>query len=368
MFKKILKEYYPWFTHEFSQFLAFLNIYLKDKVLFLSNGFEGGKGTLVKSVLIKRGKRNRMFLHVSAMVILTLGVVASPFITDTNIFGQNSNLAFVQAAQGEGSITSSDVFNTQASLKPRDKIITYTVQNGDTISTVARKFGISTDTIKWQSNLTSETINVGDELQILPVSGVSHKVAAGDTVYTIAKKYGVDAQAIVDFPFNDFANPQTFSLVQGEVIIVPGGVPPAEAPKVVRQQYFATGPVSISAGGFAWPVHGLVTQGFSWYHTANDIAAPYGTPIAASSNGVVSEVFTSGYNGGYGTHVLILGDNGYTTLYAHMSGVNVSVGQRVAAGSTVVGWIGLTGRTTGPHVHFEIRAGGGFIDPQSVLR
>jgi len=301
------------------------------------------------------------------MTILTFGVVFSPFITDTNLFGQNKNLSFAQTTN-DTSITSVDVFNTQESQKPRDKIITYTVQNGDTLSTVAKKFGVSTDTIKWQNDLNSDTISVGDQLQILPVTGIAHKVARGETVYSIAKKYGIDAQNIVDFPFNDFANPQTFSLIEGEILIVPNGVPPQQAPTYVRQQYIATGPVNISAGGFTWPVHGIVTQEFSWYHQADDIAAPYGTPIVASSNGTVSEVFTSGYNGGYGTHVLIHGDNGYTTLYAHMSGVNVSLGQSVSAGKTVIGWIGLTGRTTGPHVHFEVRNGGNYYNPMSFLQ
>ncbi len=367
-FKSIFsRQSYVYLFHQFKGFVSFLNIYLKDKIIFISARFEGSKGSLVRNILIKRGRRNRIFLHISAMTVLTLGVIFSPFISDTNLFGQNKNLSFAQGAT-DSSITSVDVFNTQTSQKPRDKILTYTVQNGDTISTVAKKFGVSTDTIKWQNSLTSDTITAGDQLDVLPVTGVSHKVVRGETVYTIAKKYGIDAQSIVDFPFNDFANPQTFSLIEGEILIVPDGVPPQEAPRVIRTQYIATGPVSISAGGFTWPIHGLVTQGFSWYHQAADIAAPYGSPIVASSNGTVSEVFTSGYNGGYGTHVLIHGDNGYTTLYAHMSGVNVSVGQTVAAGKSVVGWIGLTGRTTGPHVHFEVRGGGSFYNPLSFLQ
>ena len=368
VFKSLFqKSSYVFLLDELKGFLSFLNIYLKDKLIFVSSRFEGSKGSLVRNVLIKRGRRNRIFLHVSAMTILTFGVVFSPFITDTNLFGQNKNLSFAQTTN-DTSITSVDVFNTQESQKPRDKIITYTVQNGDTLSTVAKKFGVSTDTIKWQNDLNSDTISVGDQLQILPVTGIAHKVARGETVYSIAKKYGIDAQNIVDFPFNDFANPQTFSLIEGEILIVPNGVPPQQAPTYVRQQYIATGPVNISAGGFTWPVHGIVTQEFSWYHQADDIAAPYGTPIVASSNGTVSEVFTSGYNGGYGTHVLIHGDNGYTTLYAHMSGVNVSLGQSVSAGKTVIGWIGLTGRTTGPHVHFEVRNGGNYYNPMSFLQ
>ncbi len=190
----------------------------------------------------------------------------------------------------------------------------------------------------------------------------------GDTVYTIAKRYSANAQGIVDFPFNDFANPQTFSLVEGQIVIVPEGVPPAEAPRVVRQQFVAKGPVTITGGGFTWPVRGTINQGYFWYHQGIDIGGAVGTPIVAAHSGRVSEVYTSGWNGGYGTHIFITGDNGYTTLYAHMSGVNVSVGTRVVAGSTTVGWIGMTGRTTGPHLHFEVRSSGGFANPLGVIQ
>ncbi len=370
MFKTILKPgTYVNLFKELTSFFKFLHIYLKDKVLIFSEGFEGGKGVLVHSVLIKRGKRNRMFLHISAMAVLTLGVVISPFISDVNLFGQNSNLSFAQSADNsESSITTEDVFNTQASEKPRASIINYTVQKGDTIGTVAKKFGISVDTIKWQNNLTSDTISVGDNLEILPVTGIAHKVAHGDTVYTIAKKYGANAQAIVDFPFNDFANPQTFSLVDGEILIVPDGVKPEEAPRYVRPQYIATGPVNVTATGFTWPIHGTINQEFSWYHKAVDLGAPIGTPIAAAQNGVVASAFSSGWNDGYGIHVIIAGDNGYQTLYAHMMALNVSAGDRVVAGKTIVGWVGLTGRTTGPHLHFEIRSGGNFYNPLSILQ
>ncbi|HVZ11879.1 MAG TPA: peptidoglycan DD-metalloendopeptidase family protein [Patescibacteria group bacterium] len=366
-FKKLFdRDFYISIFTQFKGFFSFLSIYLKDKIFFVSGHFEGSKGSLVRNVLIKRGKRNRIFLHVSAMAVLTVGVVVSPFISDTNIFGANKNLSFAQGG-GDASLTTPDVFNTQASEKPRDKVITYNVQNGDTISTIAKKFGISTDTIKWENDLTDDSITTGDTLRILPVTGVSHKVAAGDTIYTIAKKYKANAQAIVDFPFNDFANPQTFSLIEGEILIVPDGVPPAAAPVYVKQTYIATGPVTITGGGFTWPIHGTINQTFSWYHKAVDLGAPIGTPVAAATNGVVSQVFTSGWNDGYGIHVLIAGSNGYTTLYAHMMAVNVSVGQTVEAGKSIVGWVGLTGRTTGPHLHFEVRSGGNFYDPLSVL-
>lgn len=359
---------YHFLLSEFKGFLRFFNIYGKDKILIFTRSFEGIKSALVKSVLIKRGRRNRMFLHLSAMTLLTIGVIVSPFIQDVNLFGGNTGLSFARE-QNESLITTPDVFDTKLSEKPRDKIITYTVQNGDTLSGVAKKFGIDENTIKWLSNLRSDYIKVGDQLEILPVSGVAHKVVSGDTVYTIAKKYSANAQGIVDFPFNDFANPQTFSLVVGQILIVPDGVPPKEAPRIVRRQFFAAGPVEVGAQGFTWPIRGGISQGYAWYHRGIDITAPLGTPVAAAQSGRVSEVYTGGWNGGYGIHLIIAGDNGYSTLYSHMSGVNVSVGDRVEAGRTLIGWVGLTGRTTGSHLHLEIRGGSsGFMNPLAILQ
>lgn len=309
------------------------------------------------------------------MSVLGLAVVISPFISDTNPFSQEKDhLTFAQELGTEdNSLTPDDVFETRESKKPRSEVIKYTVQRGDTISTIAKKFQVSEDTVKWQNSLTSDTITVGDELEVLPVTGIAHKVASGDTVYTIAKKYSTNPQGIVDFPFNDFANPQTFSLVAGQILIVPEGVKPEEqaSPRYQQPRYIAKlpgGGTSVSGAGWAWPFRGSINQFFAWYHQAVDIGGPIGTPVVAAQSGTVAEVYNGGWHGGYGTHVIISGSNGYTTLYAHMSGTNVSPGQTVSAGSTVVGWVGMTGRTTGPHLHFEIRGGGGFQNPLSFLQ
>lgn len=367
--KKNILHFFLFLKEELPDYILFLNNYLKLKVLLLSGLFENHKNLIVKSVLVKRGKRNRMFLHLSAMSLLVVGVLISPIISEASPFSNSKNLlSYAQVQKTDESLISEDIFQTQESVKPRDKIVSYTVQKGDTISVIAKRFGISEDTIKWANNLTSDDITVGDTLDILPVTGIAHKVQSGDNVYSIAKKYDSNPQEIVDFPFNDFANPQTFSLVEGQILIVPNGVKPEEKPTYIRPTYIATGPVNVSGEGFTWPIRGIVSQFFSWYHTAIDIAAPYGSPIVAAQSGRVAEVYPSGWNWGYGTHVVIQGDNGYKTLYAHMSGVNVSVGQEVTAGSSVIGWIGMTGRTTGPHVHFEVRSAGGFANPMSFLK
>lgn len=356
--------------NEFKSFILFLSSYTKDKVMFFSNIFENKKNVMVKSILIKRGKRNRFFLHVAAMSVLAFGVLISPFITEKNPFTEDPDLlAFAQdLTSAEQSLAPQDVFQTQLSEKPRSEIISYTVQKGDTLSGIARKFNVSEDTLRWQNDVTGDTLSVGDTLEILPVTGVSHKVASGDTIYTIAKRYSSNPQAIVDFPFNDFADPQTFSLVVGQSIIVPEGVPPRAAPTyIARRTVIPAVPSAVGGSGFAWPVQGTLNQYYAWYHKAIDIGAPVGTPVMAAQSGTVSYVASGGWNYGYGTHVIITGDNGYQTLYAHLSGLNVSNGQRVSAGSSVVGWVGLTGRTTGAHLHFEVRSGAAFYNPLSFL-
>jgi murein DD-endopeptidase MepM/ murein hydrolase activator NlpD len=361
-------------THYLLPFFEFLFSYLKRKVILFSHHFEKNKNYLVKFFLMKRGRYNRPFLHLTTMGVLGIGVLIAPFIADTYpIFAQQNaaelNIASPQTQQSI--IVGENVFETDISEKPRSEIITYRVQGGDTISTIAKKFNIDTDTIRWANDLTSDSLTVGDELKILPVSGIAHKVVPGDTVYTIAKKYSTDAQKIVDFPFNDFANPETFTLVEGQMLIVPDGIKPSERPSSPRRQpvYVATGPVkSVSGGGYTWPLRGGISQYASWYHMALDITAPYGTPIVAAQNGTVTRVSVGTYDTGYGNNVYVDNGAGMGSHYAHMSSVNVSVGQQVVAGSTIIGWVGLTGRTTGPHLHFEILRNGSLVNPLSYLQ
>lgn len=321
---------------------------------------------------MKRGRYNRPFLHLSTVGVLALGVIIAPFLASTYpVFSaQESISSEISSPSSEQSIVvGEDVFKTEISQKPRDKVIEYTVQRGDTVSTIASKFGISQDTVRWANDLRNDNIEVGDTLKILPVTGIAYKVLQGDSVYTIAKKFDTNAQQIVDFPFNDFANPETFSLVEGQILIVPDGIKPSEQPTYIKRQvYIAQGPVSISSAGFTWPLRGGISQFSSWYHTAIDITDPVGTPIVAAQNGTVIKSLVGTWDGGYGTNVAIDDGNGNQTLYAHMSGVNVGVGDSVVAGKTVIGWVGMTGRTTGPHLHFEVRRGGVLVNPLAYIQ
>lgn len=361
------------FWSEFSSFLSFFYSYLRKKLMTASYAFENNKNGIVKLFMMKRGRYSRSFLHLALMGVIGIGVMVAPFLASTYpVFSQNSDPSEIESpSQNQSIIVGDDVLKTEISKKPRDKVITYRVEKGDTISTIANKFGISSDTVKWENGLVGDSLGIGDQLSILPVSGMSHKVQPGDTVFSIAKRYDTEAQKIADFPFNDFANPQTFSLVAGQILIVPDGVKPSVIPSTNqrRQVFIAQGPVeSVPSSGITWPVRGTVAQFASWYHMALDILSPIGTPIVAANSGTVSKVVTGGWDGGYGINIYVDDGNGTVTHYAHMNGVNASVGDKVVAGKSVVGWIGMTGRTTGPHVHFEIIKNGTLVNPLSYLQ
>lgn len=354
---------------EFLGFSRFFFSYLRWKVVILSRFFEQNKNVLVRFFTIKRGRYNRAFLHLALMLVLAIGIVVSPFLAETfPIFSSNtSSLEISSPSANQSILVGEDAFQTSISQKPRDKVITYKVERGDTLSTIARKFDISLNTIRWANDLYGDALSVGDELKILPVTGIAHKVSKGESVYAIAKKLDTNAQKIVDFPFNDFANPETFALVEGQILVVPDGVKPSEQPFIKRQVYLAQGPSTFSSFGFTWPLRGIVSQFAAWYHLAIDIAAPIGAPVVAAHSGVVSAVVLGTWDGGYGNSVYV--QNGsIETHYAHLAGANVSVGQEVTGGSTILGWNGMSGRTTGPHVHFEVRKNGALVNPLAYLQ
>ena len=245
---------------------------------------------------------------------------------------------------------------TIISDKPRDKVIEYEVRDGDTISAVSKEYAVTEETIIWENDLSAKSVlKPGQKIRILPVSGVEHKINSGDTVFTVAKKYQANSQAIVDFPFNNIG--EDFALTTGDSLMVPDGAPPAQA-KPAPTQYLASsqvsGPVAdLGSARFAWPASGDLAQYFSWYHPALDISNLGGGSIRAADSGTVT---LAGWpdGSGYGNRVIINHGNGYTTLYAHMSAVYVRAGQQVAKGE-VLGMMGSTGRSTGVHLHIEIR-------------
>lgn len=237
--------------------------------------------------------------------------------------------------------------------RPRLDIITYTVQPGDTVHAIAKKFDISPETVVWANGdleLHPDILKIGQELVILPVSGVYYQVQEGDTLEAVAKKFKADPQAIAAYPLNGLSPP--YDLTPGQMLIIPGG----EKPYVPRRVSQYVGPIpedaSKGTGVFGWPVSGRITQIFWNLHRAIDIGAPLGTPVVAADSGYV--VYAGWDDSGYGNLVIIDHGNGYRTLYAHLSSFSVTTGQSVAKGERI-GAVGSTGNSTGPHLHFEIR-------------
>jgi len=360
--------------NEVREFGAFLIYYARRKVVRFSVRFEKGKNYLVKFFMMKRGRYNRPFLHLATMGVLAVGILIAPFLADTYPIFSAKTPVFAQQPASQSASTievGQDVFETELSQKPRDKVITYSVEKGDTVETIAKKFGISTDTIKWANDIgSSDFLSIVQELKILPVSGVVHKVAPGETIYSIAEKYNTNAQGIVDFPFNTFADPETFAMIAGQIVIVPGGVAPSERAVYVRKPdvYIATGTAPVGSNGWYFPVGGGISQYASWYHMALDVAGPVGTPVYAAHSGTVENVILGTWDGGYGNNVWINDGDGVQTHYAHLSGANVSAGQAVVGGQTIIGYRGNTGRSTGPHTHFEIRVNGALVNPLVYVR
>jgi LysM repeat protein len=231
------------------------------------------------------------------------------------------------------------------------QISLYVVRQGDSLSQIANMFGVSVNTIIWANSIKGP-IREGDELVILPISGVAHKVVKGDTIRSIANKYKADIDDILNY--NDLSLSDVLDV--GAVVIVPDGevriapiVTPSGKSSNLRN---AGGP--IYKDYYIRPIEGgRKSQGLHGYNGV-DLAAPIGTPIYASADGVVIISRSTGYNGGYGAYVVISHANGTQTLYAHMSRVIASSGDIVTRGKTI-GLVGSSGKSSGPHVHFEIR-------------
>ena len=231
------------------------------------------------------------------------------------------------------------------------EISVYVVRQGDTLSEIAEMYDVSANTILWANDIKANSIKVGQELVILPISGVRHVVKSGDTLQSIAKKYKADLGDILSY--NGLAT--SAKIKPGDVIIIPDGVVSATHGSLVGVSGSKTSTsYPIYAGYYLRPIVGGEKSQSIHGNNGVDLAAPIYTPVLASADGKVIVSRTSGYNGGYGIYVVVSHENGTQTVYAHMSVNNVSVGQWVDQGQ-VIGAIGMTGKTTGPHLHFEVR-------------
>ncbi len=284
------------------------------------------------------------------------------------------------------------LLHTTIPTRPRTDIISYTVKEGDTIFGIAEMFGLKPETILWGNYFTladnPELIHPGLELNIMPMNGVYHRWSAGEGLNGVAHGYKVTPDVIVNWAGNhldpatlgDYSHP---NIEAGTMLFVPGGQRDFvtwSAPRISRDNPGVAkilGPGScgtvvdgaVGTGSFIWPTVNHFLSGYDYSPSTNhfgiDIAGALGNAVYASDNGVV--VYAGWNDWGYGNVIVIDHDGGWQTLYAHLSAYNVGCGQSVYQGD-VIGAIGSTGNSSGPHLHFEMLSESyGKVNPWNFL-
>lgn len=264
----------------------------------------------------------------------------------------------------------------------------YRVSRGDAMLRIAEQFKIKYESILYvnkQMEDNPHNLKPGMELTIPPVDGLYYEWKDGDTFETVAEKFSYESQAnpedIITFPGNnvDLTDPK---IDPGTLVMIPGGSRElrnwaADLQTIGRNPAGGTGTSEIGgnacgggpvAAGFGWPADAFVLSGSGYGpgHLGLDITAPQGSNVYASGSGIVTQA-QGGWNYGYGNVVQIDHGNGYVTVYAHLSQINVDVCQSVGQG-TVVGYSGNTGNSFGAHLHFEVREGGTNINPYDIVQ
>ncbi len=271
---------------------------------------------------------------------------------------------------------------------PKPAYFAYTIQPGDSITSIAASYGIDPSYILWNNPEVSADPNlllIGKQLIVPSVNGIVYNVVRGDTLSDVAAYYRIDTQSIAAFSGNNIASPDQLS--DGMVLLLPGAVPPPPPPPPERGADVpapepASGGIPVPAGvppdaaaaassGYIWPVQGAISQGFGVpelgsYHKGIDIdgIGQYGAPVAAAAAGTV--VLANWDDWGLGYHVMLQHADGSRTVYGHLSDIWVTAGQVVSQGEAV-GALGSSGYSTGAHLHFELWIDGVPVDPLNYL-
>jgi murein DD-endopeptidase MepM/ murein hydrolase activator NlpD len=243
----------------------------------------------------------------------------------------------------------------QADVNQDGNSIYHYVQSGDNLWRLARKYDVTLDSLLITNSLSENSIlKIGDKIKI-PSSGQAvHVIAQGETVWDIARKFAVDEEDITKL--NGNINPSRLKI--GSELVLPA---------TAQRQLIKQPSRSSSLSNLAWPLSGIITSGYGWrkneFHHGLDIAGDVGNSIRAADKGIVHKV---AYHNIYGRMIIINHDDGKQTLYAHASKIKVKKGQRVYRGQ-IIGEVGITGKTTGPHLHFEVRINDKACNPLNYL-
>lgn len=306
-------------------------------------------------------------------------------------FGQILNaplISYSDAADAQDIAISRDTFDpfTFVPDRPRSDVIQYTVQSGDTIFGIAERFGLQPDSIAWSNDRgIIGGLRPGRAINIPPADGAYAQMLIDTPIDEVARRYGVESFVIIEAEINNlYGSTGSTVLSPGTWVFIPGGIGEqiawtAPVQRTGSESGGAGAQISFGAGepgscglqdnpggGTGWvrPLSGYTwTRGFTSYHTGVDLAAPTGTPIVAANSGTV--IFAGGSSYGYGI-AIVLAHGPYTTVYGHLSSLSVNCGQYVNAGQ-VIGAVGSTGQSSGPHLHFEIRLYDVPTDPTGTM-
>jgi LysM repeat protein len=304
--------------------------------------------------------------------VSTLTEAATPSPSPTVVTKSTSR----HAAGSADTITRRAVPHTTFPDRPRAQVITHTVEQDETLWTIAAQYDLTPETIAWSNREAIQDapwlIQPGLQLFILPVDGIYHTVREGETPREIAEEYGVEASVL----YNEWnALEEGEPLQEGQLLVVPGGQgdeiawePPEPEPSQPRYNYQYSASTAAAPAANNWfilPTGSTLVSG--WYfhdprnpmHIGLDYKCRQGDPLYAADSGVVT---IAGWNGGYGILVELDHGNGFRTRYGHFSQLVVGAGQAVHQGD-LLGYCGSTGWSTGPHLHFEIRKNGVPQDP-----
>ncbi len=318
--------------------------------------------------------------------------IAAPQAAPTALLKQ-APLQPMRSGAFDSGITRLRELHTSLPVQPRGELTTYIVQKGDTIFGIAEKFNLKPETILWGNYYTlvddPHRLQPGQELVILPVDGVYYRWNAGDGLNAVARFYGVTPEDIIQWPGNHL-NPDTLgdwaspNIEPGTFLVVPNGrreFVTWSAPRITRQnpgvaKIFGPGACGtitdgpVGTGTFVWPSVERYLSGFDYSpetnHRGIDIAGKMGNAIFAADSGVV--VYAGWNDWGYGNVVVIDHGNGWQTLYAHLSTLNVACGSYVYQGDAI-GGMGSTGNSSGPHLHYEMLSDEyGKVNPWNFLQ